>query len=81
MEKVETGTGLTAKIEPFDSFWEAPENVEKGFDTFGKFYRSNYLKHLPKNRDANILGAMHLYRNETKPRSEKTSERGFCRRE
>ena len=55
MEKVKTGTGLTAKIEPFDSFWEAPGNVEKGFDTFGKFYRSNYLKHLPKNRDANIL--------------------------
>ena len=55
MEKVELGTGLTAKIEPFDSFWEAPENVEKGFDTFGKFYRNNYLGHLPKNRDANIL--------------------------
>jgi SAM-dependent methyltransferase len=55
MEKVEAGTGLTAKIEPFDSFWEAPENVEKGFDTFGKFYRNNYLKHLPQNRDANVL--------------------------
>lgn len=55
MEKVETGTGLTAKIEPFDSFWEAPNNVEKGFDTFGKFYRHNYIKHLPMNRDANIL--------------------------
>jgi len=54
-EKVKTATGLTAKIEPFDSFWEAPKNVEKGFDTFGKFYRNNYLKHLPKNRDANIL--------------------------
>jgi len=55
MEKPDTGTGLTARIEPFDSFWEAPQNVEKGFDTFGKFYRDNYLKHLPKNRDANIL--------------------------
>lgn len=55
MEKVDTGTGLTAKIEPFDSFWEAPKNVEKGFDTFGKFYRNNYLRHLPKNRGANIL--------------------------
>ena len=52
---METGIGLAAKIEPFDSFWEAPENVEKGFDTFGKFYRSNYLRHLPENRDANIL--------------------------
>jgi len=55
MEKPETGAGLTASIEPFDSFWEAPENVEKGFDSFGKFYRNNYLKHLPKNRDAKIL--------------------------
>ncbi|MGZ9148690.1 MAG: class I SAM-dependent methyltransferase [Candidatus Deferrimicrobiaceae bacterium] len=46
---------LTATIEPFDSFWEAPGDIEKGFDTFGKFYRDNYLKHLPENRDANIL--------------------------
>ena len=22
---------LTAKIEPFDSFWEAPEDIEKGY--------------------------------------------------
>lgn len=55
MEKVKTKTGLTASIEPFDSFWEAPQDVEKGFDRFGTFYRHNYLKHLPKNRDANIL--------------------------
>jgi len=55
MEKVNTNTGLTASIEPFDSFWEAPQNVDKGFDSFGKFYRDNYLKHLPGNREANIL--------------------------
>ncbi len=55
MEKLETGTCLTARIEPFDSFWEAPGNIEKGFGSFGKFYRDNYLKHLPENRDANIL--------------------------
>jgi len=55
MEKLETGTCLTARIEPFDSFWEAPGNIEKGFGSFGKFYRDNYLKHLPGNRDANIL--------------------------
>ena len=55
MEKVKSGTGLTAIIEPFDSFWEAPKDVEKGFDTFGMFYRHNYLQYLPKNRDANIL--------------------------
>jgi len=55
MDKVNSKSGLTARIEPFDSFWEAPENIEKGFDTFGKFYRDNYLEHLPRNRDANIL--------------------------
>jgi SAM-dependent methyltransferase len=55
MEKVKSGDGLTARIEPFDSFWEAPKNIEKGFDSFGKFYRNNYLKHLPTNRDAKIL--------------------------
>ena len=46
---------LAAKIEPFDSFWEGPENVEKGYSTFLKFYRRNYGKYLPANKDANIL--------------------------
>lgn len=46
---------LTAKIEPFDSFWEAPDDVEKGYRSFGTFYKRNYLKYLPKNRNASIL--------------------------
>ena len=46
---------LTAKMEPFDSFWEAPENIEKGYVTFGTFYRYNYLMHFPENKTANIL--------------------------
>jgi SAM-dependent methyltransferase len=46
---------MTAKIEPFDSFWEGPEDVEKGYGMFFKFYKHNYLKHLPANKDANIL--------------------------
>ena len=46
---------LTANLEPFDSFWEAPKDVEKGFDSFGKFYRHNYLRHLPGNREAKII--------------------------
>ena len=54
-DQVTVNPRLTATIEPFDSFWEAPGNVEKGFDRFGTFYRNNYLQHLPKNRDANIL--------------------------
>lgn len=46
---------LTAKTEPFDSFWEAPPDIEKGFRTFGRFYEHNYLEHLPANLDARIL--------------------------
>ncbi len=37
---------LTAQIEPFDTFWEAPANIEKGYGTFGKFYERNYLKYM-----------------------------------
>ena len=46
---------LTAKIEPFDTFWEAPEDVEKGFEKFDKFYQRNYFKYLPEKRDMKIL--------------------------
>jgi SAM-dependent methyltransferase len=48
-------TTLTAKIEPFDSFWEAPENIEKGYSSFGKFYKSNYLKYMPTDKHTRIL--------------------------
>lgn len=44
-----------AKMEHFDSFWEAPENVDKGYKSFGTFYKHNYLKHFPADRKANIL--------------------------
>jgi len=46
---------LTAEIEPFDSFWEGPEDVEKGYTTVYEFYRRNYLGHVPADRDAPIL--------------------------
>lgn len=46
---------LTAKIEPFDSFWEGPENIEKGYNKFFQFYKYNYLKHVPDQKSANIL--------------------------
>lgn len=46
---------LTGKIEPFDSFWEAPEDVERGFSSFGRFYRVNYLPHVPADREAALL--------------------------
>jgi len=46
---------LTARIEPFDSFWEGPEDVEKGYRTVYEFYRHNYLRYLPSDREAPIL--------------------------
>lgn len=50
-----TDADLTAEIEPFDSFWEAPEDIESGYEKFGKFYRDNYLPHFPEDRDARML--------------------------
>lgn len=46
---------LTAKIEPFDSFWEAPNNIEKGYKSFYQFYKCNYLKYVPADKNAKIL--------------------------
>jgi nucleoside-diphosphate-sugar epimerase/2-polyprenyl-3-methyl-5-hydroxy-6-metoxy-1,4-benzoquinol methylase len=46
---------LTAKYEAFDSFWEAPSNIERGYASFGKFYKRNYLRHLTTDRNARIL--------------------------
>jgi len=46
---------LTAQIEPFDTFWEGPENVEKGYSKFLEFYKFNYLSHFPSDKNTNIL--------------------------
>ena len=49
------GRKLSARHEQFDSFWEGPEDVEKGYRTFGQFYKVNYGRHLPPEKDASIL--------------------------
>jgi len=46
---------LTAKMEPFDSFWEGPSNIEKGYTSLYKFYKHNYLPHVPEDKESNIL--------------------------
>jgi 2-polyprenyl-3-methyl-5-hydroxy-6-metoxy-1,4-benzoquinol methylase len=46
---------LSARLEPFDSYWQAPEDVDSGYGSFSAYYRANYLPHLPPNRDAKIL--------------------------
>ena len=55
MDRMPIETQLTAKIEPFDTFWEAPENIEKGYGSFGKFYKRNYFKYLPEDKNASLL--------------------------
>ncbi len=39
---------LAARLEPFDSYWQAPKDVEKGYKSFAAYYRANYLPRLPK---------------------------------
>jgi nucleoside-diphosphate-sugar epimerase/2-polyprenyl-3-methyl-5-hydroxy-6-metoxy-1,4-benzoquinol methylase len=46
---------LSAQIEPFDTFWEAPSDVEKGFGKFAKFYKRNYSKYMPTDRSSRTL--------------------------
>lgn len=46
---------LTAKMEPFDSFWEGPGNIEKGFTSLYKFYKHNYLPLVPTDKNSKIL--------------------------
>lgn len=46
---------LSARLERFDSFWEGPDDVERGYKTLGQFYRVNYLSRLPSDRDARVL--------------------------
>jgi SAM-dependent methyltransferase len=46
---------LAARLEPFDSYWQAPADVEKGYGKFAAYYRANYLRHLPADRGARIL--------------------------
>ncbi len=46
---------LSARLEPFDSYWQAPRDAEKGFRSFKAYYRANYLPHVPEDRNANIL--------------------------
>ncbi len=44
-----------ARLEPFDSYWQAPKDIEKGYNAFNAYYRANYLSHMPADRAARIL--------------------------
>jgi 2-polyprenyl-3-methyl-5-hydroxy-6-metoxy-1,4-benzoquinol methylase len=46
---------LSARIEPFDSYWQAPHDVERGYKSFYQYYKHNFLPHIPKDKHARIL--------------------------
>lgn len=46
---------LSARLEPFDSYWQAPQDIEAGYESFAAYYRANYLPHLPADRSTRIL--------------------------
>ena len=46
---------LTARIEQFDSYWQAPDDIEKGYSSFAQYYLHNYLGHMPNNKNCDIL--------------------------
>ena len=46
---------LAAKLEPFDSYWQAPKDIDSGYKSFVAYYRANYLPHLPADKSARIL--------------------------
>jgi SAM-dependent methyltransferase len=48
-------TKLAARLEPFDSYWQAPADVDSGYTSFSAYYRANYLPHMPADRNARIL--------------------------
>lgn len=50
-----TSDKLAAKLEPFDSFWQAPDDIESGYAKFDAYYRENFLPLLPADRGADIL--------------------------
>jgi SAM-dependent methyltransferase len=46
---------FTARLEPFDTYWQGTRNLAEGFRSFATYYRVNYLPRLPRNRDARIV--------------------------
>jgi len=46
---------LAARLEPFDSYWQAPKDIEKGYTSFNAYYRANYLAHMPADKNVKVL--------------------------
>jgi SAM-dependent methyltransferase len=46
---------LAARLEPFDSYWQAPKDIDRGFVSFAAYYRANYLQRMPEDRTSRVL--------------------------
>lgn len=46
---------MAARLEPFDSYWQAPKDLEKGYRSFYQYYKYNFLPHIPNNKESRIL--------------------------
>ena len=46
---------LAARIEPFDSYWQAPKDVTKGYASFYHYYKANFLPYIGPRQDAAVL--------------------------
>jgi SAM-dependent methyltransferase len=46
---------LSARHEPFDSYWQAPKDIEKGYTSFFQYYKANILPYVPADKAGAIL--------------------------
>lgn len=46
---------LAARLEPFDSYWQAPQDIDAGYASFREYYKHNYLPRMPSDKSARIL--------------------------
>ncbi len=46
---------LSARIEQFDSYWQAPDDIEEGYQKFYQYYLHNYLPRLPTDKNVEVL--------------------------
>ena len=54
MDRTAERTTFTARLEPFDSYWQGTRDLDKGFRQFETYYRVNYLPRLPADRNVQI---------------------------
>lgn len=55
LDELDPDARLAARLEPFDSYWQAPENVEQGYRSFYAYYAANYIPKMPADKSARVL--------------------------